>query len=76
MVYHLVLSWLQGLCAISCTGQTVTYCHGSVPNVIHFPYLTPAVIKCIVPCIDGTLCNVATHTVTALTEGQSHVVGV
>lgn len=57
---HLVLSWLQGLCAISCTGQTVTCCHGSVPNLIHFHYLTAAVIKCIVQCIDRTFCYVVT----------------
>lgn len=28
--------------------STVTYSHGPVPNVIHFRYLTPAVIKCVV----------------------------
>lgn len=32
-----MLSWLQqGQCAVSCTVQTITYCHGLDPSVIHF----------------------------------------
>lgn len=67
-----VLSWLQqGLRAIPSSAQTVTYCCGSVPNVIHSRYLMAAVIKCIVKWIDGTVCNAVTTY-----EGQSHVAGV
>lgn len=46
LMYPFMLSWLQTLCAIPCSVQTLTYCHGSDSNAIHFLYLTPAMIKC------------------------------
>lgn len=36
-----MLSWLQ----IVCNVQTLLSCHGSGSNVVHFLYLTPAMIK-------------------------------
>lgn len=45
LMYPFMLSWLRTLCAITCSVQTLTYCHGSDSNAIHFLYLTPAMIK-------------------------------
>lgn len=45
LMYLFTLSWLQIRCAITSSAQTLTYCHGSDSNAIHFLYLTPAMIK-------------------------------